>query len=200
MSQDAEIKKIISKIKEDAEREAEKIREEARKKEEEILQKAEAEAKSKSDEILNQGKKEAELEKQRILANAKLQAKKIKLDVKEKIIEKSFSLAEEKLKEVVSSEEYEKILKDLIREAISTIGREDLEVLCRKEDEKVVKKIIKDLSGVELAKDNISTIGGVIVRSKDRQVQVDNTFEARLTRMRDNLRIEVAKILFGGKT
>ncbi len=200
MSQDAEIKKIISKIKEDAEREAEKIKEEARKKGEEILKKAEAEAKSKSDEILNQGKKEAELEKQRILANAKLQAKKIKLDVKEKIIEKSFSLAEEKLKEVVSSEEYEKILKDLIREAISTIGREDLEVLCRKEDEKVVKKIIKDLSGVELAKDNISTIGGVIVRSKDRQVQVDNTFEARLTRMRDNLRIEVAKILFGGKT
>lgn len=200
MSQDAEIKKIISKIKEDAEREAEKIKEEARKKEEEILKKAEAEAKSKSDEILNQGKKEAELEKQRILANAKLQAKKIKLDVKEKIIEKSFSLAEEKLKEVVSSEEYEKILKDLIREAISTLGREDLEVLCRKEDEKVVKKIIKDLSGVELAKDNISTIGGVIVRSKDRQVQVDNTFEARLTRMRDDLRIEVAKILFGGKT
>jgi len=200
MSQDTEIKKIISKIKEDAEREAEKIKEKARKKEEEILKKAEAEAKSKSDEILNQGKKEAELEKQRILANAKLQAKKIKLDVKEKIIEKSFSLAEEKLKEVVSSEEYEKILKDLIREAISTIGREDLEVLCRKEDEKIVKKIIKDLSGVELAKDNISTIGGVIVRSKDRQVQVDNTFEARLTRMRDDLRIEVAKILFGGKT
>ena len=200
MSQDTEIKKIISKIKEDAEREAEKIKEKARKKEEEILKKAEAEAKSKSDEILNQGKKEAELEKQRILANAKLQAKKIKLDVKEKIIEKSFSLAEEKLKEVVSSEEYEKILKDLIREAISTIGREDLEVLCRKEDEKIVKKIIKDLSGVELAKGNISTIGGVIVRSKDRQVQVDNTFEARLTRMRDDLRIEVAKILFGGKT
>lgn len=200
MSQNAEIKKIISKIKEDAEREAEKIKKEARKKEEEILKKAEAEAKSKSDEILNQGKKEAELEKQRILANAKLQARKIKLDVKEKIIEKSFSLAEEKLKEVISSEEYEKILKDLIREAISTIGREDIEVLCRKEDEKVVKKIIKDLSGVELAKDNISTIGGVIVRSKDRQVQVDNTFEARLTRMRDDLRIEVAKILFGGKT
>lgn len=200
MSQDTEIKKIISKIKEDAEREAEKIKEKARKKEEEILKKAEAEAKSKSDEILNQGKKEAELEKQRILANAKLQAKKIKLDVKEKIIEKSFSLAEEKLKELVSSEEYEKILKDLIREAISTLGREDLEVLCRKEDEKIVKKIIKDLSGVELAKDNISTIGGVIVRSKDRQVQVDNTFEARLTRMRDDLRIEVAKILFGGKT
>jgi len=200
MSQDTEIKKIISKIKEDAEREAEKIKEKARKKEEEILKKAEAEAKSKSDEILNQGKKEAELEKQRILANAKLQAKKIKLDVKEKIIEKSFSLAEEKLKELVSSEEYEKILKDLIREAISTLGREDLEVLCRKEDEKIVKKIIKDLSGVELAKDNISTIGGVIVRSKDRQVQVDNTFEARLTRMRDDLRIKVAKILFGGKT
>jgi len=200
MSQDTEIKKIISKIKEDAEREAEKIKEKARKKEEEILKKAEAEAKSKSDEILNQGKKEAELEKQRILANAKLQAKKIKLDVKEKIIEKSFSLAEEKLKELVSSEEYEKILKDLIREAISILGREDLEVLCRKEDEKIVKKIIKDLSGVELAKDNISTIGGVIVRSKDRQVQVDNTFEARLTRMRDDLRIKVAKILFGGKT
>ncbi len=193
-----EVEKITSKIKEEAKREAEKIIEEAKKKEEEIIKKAEAEAKNKSNEILNQSKKEAELEKQRMLANAKLQARKIKLDVKEKIIERSFSLAEDKLKNVVSSDNYEKILRGLIKEAISTIAKENLEVLCRKEDEDVVRKIIKDFPGVKLANENINAIGGIVVRSQDKQVQVDNTFEARMMRMRENLRIDVAKILFGG--
>ncbi|MHA1832546.1 MAG: V-type ATP synthase subunit E family protein [Candidatus Baldrarchaeia archaeon] len=39
-------------------------------------------------------------------------------------------------------------------------------------------------------------MGGVIVRSKDQLLTVDNTFEARLERLREQLRVNIANLLF----
>ena len=43
---------------------------------------------------------------------------------------------------------------------------------------------------------NINTIGGVIVKTKNGEIEVNNTIESRLLRFKKTLRSEVAKILF----
>jgi len=190
---------ILEKIREDSEKEVERIIGEAKKKSEEIIKKSEKDGKKRYEELIIQGKKNAELEKQRIIANARLQAKKLILETKESIIEKTFSLAEKKLRDIVSSDEYESILRKLIEEAISSIPDKQLQILCDERDRELLRKIIKEFPGVELSEENISTIGGIIVKSKDGRIQVDNTFETRIERMRNDLRVKVARILFGGK-
>ena len=190
---------ILEKIREDSEKEVERIIGEAKKKSEEIIKKSEKDGKKRYEELIIQGKKNAELEKQRIIANARLQAKKLILETKESIIEKTFSLAEKKLRDMVSSDEYENILRKLIEEAISSIPDKQLQILCDERDRELLRKIIKEFPRVELSEENISTIGGIIVKSKDGRIQVDNTFETRIERMRNDLRVKVARILFGGR-
>ncbi len=190
---------ILEKIREDSEKEVERIIGEAKKKSEEIIKKSEKDGKKRYEELIIQGKKNAELEKQRIIANARLQAKKLILETKESIIEKTFSLAEKKLRDIVSSDEYESILRKLIEEAISSIPDKQLQILCDERDRELLRKIIKEFPRVELSEENISTIGGIIVKSKDGRIQVDNTFETRIERMKNDLRVKVARILFGGR-
>ena len=44
--------------------------------------------------------------------------------------------------------------------------------------------------------DNINIIGGVIVKTKNGEIEINNTIETRLLRFKKTLRSEVAKILF----
>ncbi len=44
--------------------------------------------------------------------------------------------------------------------------------------------------------DNIKTIGGAVVKTKNGDIEVNNTIEARMLRFKKSLRSEVARILF----
>jgi len=199
--QKEKVEKIIAKIEDDAKAEVERILNEAKAQAAEIRSEAEAKAKAKKAEIISRGKREAEQERARIVANAKLRARRTLLDAKEEVIKEAFSRAEKALADVAKEERYPEILKKLILEAIETIGG-DVEILARKEDKKILSKsFLQDITKeakvkVTLAKDTISSIGGVVVRSKDGKAEVDNTFETRLERISAELRSSVAKVLF----
>jgi len=199
--QKEKVEKIIAKIEEDAKAEADKIISEAKAQAEEIRKEAEAKAKAKREEILSRGRREAEQERARIVANAKLKARKAVLDAREEVIKEAFSKAQEALAKIAKEERYPEILKKLVLEAVDTIGA-DVEVLARKEDKKIfTKAFLKEIEKeakvkVTLAKETISSIGGVVVRSKDGRSEVDNTFETRLERISSELRRKVAKVLF----
>ncbi len=199
--QKEKVEKIIAKIEEDARAEAERILSEAKAQAEGIRKEAEAKAQARKAEIISRGKREAEQERARIVANAKLRARKALLDAKEEVIKEAFSRAEKALADVAKEERYPEILKKLILEAIETLGG-DVEILARKEDKKILSKsFLQEIAReakvkVTLAKDTISSIGGVVVRSKDGSAEVDNTFETRLERISAELRSSVAKVLF----
>jgi V/A-type H+-transporting ATPase subunit E len=193
--------KIIEKIKEDARREAESILEDARREAESILEDARRRAEQRRRDIIARGEKEADLLRQRIVANAKLNARKSALDAKEELISAVFEEAHKQLAQTASTENYRDILRELIKEGVASVG-EDVEVLCRPEDEELLKGgILKDLSrelGVDitLSGEKIDSIGGVVVRAKSGRVEVNNTFETRLQRMKEALRSRIAKVLF----
>jgi V/A-type H+-transporting ATPase subunit E len=202
MNAAAKASKITSRIEEDSEVEAQEILRDVQAKADEIIAKTKAQAKSVEDEIIQKGRHDAELINQRIIANAKLQAKKHGLDVKEEIIQNAFDEAEKRLEKITLSKEYPNILKSIIAEGVESIGGDDVEVVVRKEDVKLVnkaflKELRKKLSvNITLSEDSIKSLGGAIIRTRDGTIVVNNTFETRMRRMRDELRSKVAKILF----
>ena len=121
--------------------------------------------------------------------------------------------------------EYVDALVEMIKEAAVEIGGGDLIVLLKKEDipkvqdklETIVgliKSLIKrekpsDLSAIATEVSNetavettleigepIDTIGGAILRTRNGEIQVNNTIESRMLRFKKSLRSEVAKTLF----
>ena len=121
--------------------------------------------------------------------------------------------------------EYVDALVEMIKEAAVEIGGGDLIVLLKQEDipkvqdklESIVgliKALIKrekpsDLSAIatEVSLETdvettleigepIDTIGGAILRTRNGEIQVNNTIESRMLRFKKSLRSEVAKTLF----
>ena len=121
--------------------------------------------------------------------------------------------------------EYVDALVEMIKEAAAEIGGGDLIVLLKEEDipkvqdklETIVgliKSLIKrekpsDLSAIatEVSLETdvettleigepIDTIGGAILRTRNGEIQVNNTIESRMLRFKKSLRSEVAKTLF----
>jgi Archaeal/vacuolar-type H+-ATPase subunit E len=145
---------------------------------------------------------------QQIISEAKMNSRRMELEAREEVIEEAFSKAEEKLKEIASSDaaEYKASLEKVITEAGTEIGGGDMLVLVKESDAAKIKgsipsieKIISDKTGtptkLEMG-ENINTIGGAILRTKNGEIEVNNTIEARMLRFKKSLRSEVAGILF----
>lgn len=203
MSADVEkIQKIIIK---DAKEKAEGIVSKAREKAQKILDEAKEEAKKEAEEIINKKKAEAESQARRILSEAKLEARLKILNAKEQLISEVFEEAIKRLKEFSQSTQYKTALENLIKDAAMIIGGGELEILFPENTNvdldltrisSEVEKQTRKSTSFTISKDRIKSIGGVIVRSKDQLLTVDNTFEARLERLREQLRVNIANLLF----
>jgi V/A-type H+-transporting ATPase subunit E len=158
--------------------------------------------------ILEDGKKQSAMRYQQIISEAKMKSRRMELDSREEVIEESFKKAEEKLVEIASSEsaEYKESIKNIITEAALEIGGGDLILLLKQEDEAKIIDSISEIENDVKAKtgketnlemgNNINTIGGTIIKTKNGDIEVNNTIEARMLRFKKSLRSEVAHILF----
>ena len=151
--------------------------------------------------ILETGIKQAEAVKRQIIGAAELEARNIQLKALEKAVNESFDAASNQISELKGTS-YDNAIERLIQEGLEVIGPK-AKVQCSPKDKRVVASIVKKLSGKEKVSmddnpDNpLETMGGVVLTTPDESVRFDNTFEARLERMRPNLRQEVAAILTG---
>ena len=200
--------KIVSSIKSEAQSKADVIIQESENEASLILQEGEREAKLAKENILENARKQSSLKYQQLISEAKMNARRAELEAREELIESAFTKAEEELKNVAStsSEEYLNSLKKIIEEASIEIGGGEL-VLSLKEDDiakikdsiPTIEKNIEGKTGnkttLEIG-DSIRTIGGAIVKTKNGDIEVNNTIEARMLRFKRSLRSEVARILF----
>jgi len=150
--------------------------------------------------ILETSEKQAESVKRQIIGAAELDARNAQLRSLEKAVNEAFDLAAKQIS-VVSGAPQEKALASLIQEGLDAIGSQAT-VSCSSKDRKAVSAAIKKLGSkakLSLDDEEIDTIGGVILTTPDRTVRFDNTFEARLERMRPTLRKAIAAILTGGE-
>jgi len=200
--------KIVSSIMSDAQIKAESILAEAEKENESILSEGEAQATAEKEKILENAEKQAKMRYQQIISEAKMNSRRMELEAREEVIEEAFKKAEEKLKEIASSDaaEYKASLEKVIKEAGAEIGGGNLLVFVKESDVAKIKgnlptieKSISNQTGnptkLEMGT-NINTIGGAILKTKNGDIEVNNTIEARMLRFKKSLRSEVAGILF----
>lgn len=200
--------KIVSSIMSDAQIKADSILAEAEKENQSILSEGEAQAVAEKEKILENAQKTAQMRYQQIISEAKMNSRRMELEAREEIIEEAFKKAEEKLKEIASSDaaEYKASLEKVIIEAGVEIGGGELIVLVKGSDAAKIQgslpsieKSISDKSSnptkLEMG-ESIPNIGGAIVKTKNGEIEVNNTIEARMLRFKKSLRSEVAGILF----
>ena len=187
----------ISKIKAEAEAEAQKIITEAKERAERLfLEKVSAELPTLRNKILGAVEEEVRT--------------KILLE-KDKIVRRAFELAKEALIAITEGKsgeyKYDEILYQLIKEAAQRIEEKELYVYTNAKDKKVLsskiteyqKRLSNDLGDVytiEVLPEVIDVIGGVIVRNKTGTKIYNNTFDGRLLTTEDKLRGILGKVLF----
>lgn len=200
--------KIVASINSDSQAKAAIIIDKAKEDAEKIIAEGKMNASKKHDEILESARRDAEIKIQQIMSDAKLNSRRNILTAREEIMEEIFQRAEEKLNKIASarSKDYISSLLKLIKEASMEIGGGSLEIFLKDGDFEEIDKSLKTIerevseeTGNETTLrfgDTINTIGGVIVKTENGNIEVNNTIEARIERFKGFLRLEVAKILF----
>ena len=148
--------------------------------------------------ILETSEKQAQSVRRQIIGAAELDARNAQLRSLERAVNEVFDLAAKQIS-LVSGVPQEQALATLIREGLDVIGPR-AKVSCASKDRKAVSSAIRKLgrkAKLSLDDRELDTMGGVILTTPDGTVRFDNTFEARLERMRPTLRKAVAAILTG---
>ena len=148
--------------------------------------------------VVDGSERQAESLKRQIIGSAELEVRNMLLRTVEEATNQVFQVALAKISER-SSSQHEKALARLTADGLGIIGK-GATVTCNAKDSKVISSIIGELNRKEdadlkLDEKSIETVGGVILSTKDRSIRFDNTFEARLERLKPQLRREVAKVL-----
>ena len=190
---------VVEKILGDANAEAEKIKSEAEEKEAAEQAKQAAELKEYKKQTKALAQKAGEDRKLHLLAGARMDAAKEFLTEKRKILEEVFSKAQEKLGKL-PDEEYRKIMKKLMLEAVET---GDEEVIIGKEEKRIDQDFIKQVNSelgrgskgeLRLSSEREDLGGGFILRRG--KIKTNVSTEVLLAQARKELEIELAKELF----
>jgi len=191
---------IIQEIHREADQKIQYILNEAREKAEKIKDEARKRAESQADWILRKAYTQAEIEKQRVIANARLEVRKKKLEVQESLIREVLQELKARLSSLPDGDYFE-ILVSLTGEAVAELGMGKVVVSSNERTLELIASRLDEFSekvGAEVSLGRaIETIGGVVVGDPDGTVRVDNTFEARIERMENELRAGIARALFG---
>ncbi len=142
-----------------------------------------------------------------VMAEGRMKAKKEMLQKKEGLISDVFKEAEERLQAHVDSERYKEDLARIAVGACRKLGSGDAVVRANRRDLKLLESFKEQMarelsSGEKIVNisfgEPIEAIGGVRVGTPDGKVEIDETFEGRMRREFEVLRVKVAKVLFEG--
>lgn len=197
-------RKIIS----DSEKKAQELIEEAKDKAADILDSARKRAEEMKMSELEQIKKLVEDKSVQDLAEKKVAHHRRLQSYKSQTIDDVFDRVKDELQQYVKKPAYIETLRKLIVESGVALGGGRLSVTVNETDRKKMKKdLVKKLpktiqdkanNKTEMILDEKSsrTIGGAVVSAVDQQASIDNTFEARLERVKEAAKAELEAILF----
>ena len=210
------VENIVSHIQTKAEKEISEILRTAQTEAEKIKQAAQEKAEQEVETTLSNGKRLYSLEGQRMLAETKIDVRRKRMNVREKVIDSSFSEAKKVLETLAAKGKqdhfaYKDILFSLIASASEVVAGDRLELVLNHRDRKTFNKktleevgeLVKQRTGrsmsLVLADEPMQFLGGVVVRDLEKSVEIDNTLETKLNRLKEGIRVDVAKILFGDR-
>lgn len=204
MRPEEDIEILSRAILKEADVDAEQIREDAKAKANAILQRAREEAEKERKEILDQARQEAERLRSQVVANAQLKARTLELEHREKLLDRVFDAAKQKLPSIQKRADYNKFATQLLREALVQLKASKAQV----QADEVTRKALSNGALSELSKelnaeiemgDPLEEGSGVVVDTADGHLHFDNTLETRLRRLQSSLRSAVHRVLIGEK-
>jgi V/A-type H+-transporting ATPase subunit E len=195
------INNLTSKIIDEANAKRDEILGSAREEEAKIIDKKVSEARKMEEDIINKANREALTMKDRIISNAELTVRNNKLAAKQVVISKVFSRALESLNGI-SNEEFAAFMKSRLS-SMELCGEYNL-IIGKNTNQALAAEIVEDMnltfsgSGravqINLVGEPGNFQGGFILEKNG--IEINNTFEALISSMRDDLEYEVTKALF----
>ncbi|NME82739.1 V-type ATP synthase subunit E [Clostridium sp. SM-530-WT-3G] len=189
---------LTSKILKDAEDKKAVILNDAEEERNKILSKKVGEANIEEKTILERAEREAASRKERIISGAELHARNEKLEAKQKVIKEVFETSVKELSNCSADD-----LKGFIKEVILNSNIEGTQNLILNE---VGKKAINEAfvaeintalgnkANIKLSDETGKFKGGFILEQNG--IEINNTFEALVSSLKDDLSLEVARVLF----
>jgi V/A-type H+-transporting ATPase subunit E len=213
---DEGVDKIISYIEAEAGKEISDILLEAQAEADKIEKSAQEKADRERERILSNSERGASLEGQRIIAETRIDVRRKRMDAQEEAIAASFEEVKKALEELAEKGKrdnfvYKDIMFNLIASASEVVAGNKLELVLNQRDSTTFTKgtlreaseLAKKRTGrtisLTLSDETIQCLGGVVVRDIEKQVEVDNTLETKLNRLKERIRVDVAKTLFGDR-
>jgi vacuolar-type H+-ATPase subunit E/Vma4 len=186
----------------EAEVDAQQMREEAKVKADAIRQRAQGEAEVARREILDKAQQEADRLRSQNVSGAQLKARTLQLEQREKLLDRVFQAAREKLAEIQNRPDYEQLAAMLLREALVQLRVNKAEIRADPAtravlEKKALKDISSELNGQFTMADNLEEGLGVVIEAAEGKLHYDNTLGTRLQRLQSTLRSSVHKLLIG---
>lgn len=190
------VKNITSKILKDAEAGKENILASAEEEKNKILSKKASSANEIAQEILQKAEADAKSKKERVISSAKLKVRNNKLAAKQEIIDEVFEKSINKLTEL-SKEQFLNFVKNSIL-SMNLTGKQTLilnETGLKFVDDSFIDELNKEVKAtIALSKTAGNFKGGFILENNG--IEINSTYEALVSSLRDELEFEVAKVLF----
>ena len=205
------VDKICSRIHEDGEKEIESILEKARQTADDIVAKANRAGEEAAEKILKEAHEKGEIARKRLLSSVNLEVKRAKLRAREEIVSAVNERVEKALAGYRKSSDYASVLTGLALEAVSSLEGDSFIVQANSEDIDLVEGTVfpaiieaaqgerRGISKLEAKPFERPVSGGVQVGVPGGKVIYDNTFEARLYRLREEIRNIIFEEVFSSK-
>jgi V/A-type H+-transporting ATPase subunit E len=157
--------------------------------------------------IVKEAKKEADAEFQKEKAKQDLDLRLKITKFRDEIVDEFIHKAIEKIESLIKTKDYEKSLKKIISEAVLTLKQKEVNIFCRKEDKSILSKQFFDAISSDVKKQldmdvkfnlsdkHITSMGGVVLETRDGKISINNTYEKRIERSLDELKRELSLIL-----
>ncbi|AUM96423.1 TPA: V-type ATP synthase subunit E [Clostridium botulinum] len=195
------INNLTGKILEEAKVKKEEFIKEAKEDGKKILDKKTAEAKIIEKNTIEKAERESVTRRERILSNAELKVRNERLQSKQKVIEKVLEKSLEKLSSL-SKEEYLSYIKERIL-TLPIDGDEKI-IINLKDKLLITEDFINEINGGLVKKGKLGNLSlsdetrdfkaGFILEKNG--IEINNSFEALISSMKDELEYEVARVLF----
>lgn len=194
------VEKIVSQIIEDGKKEIASIIDKAERTASEVTGKAEETGGAAAEKILKESREKGEAIRRRTLSSVNIEVKRTRLKAREEIVSAINRKVLEGLENIRSGSDYPVLMADMIVEAILGLEGGSFQVYVDRGDIGLLKNKVFDIVREKARENGIeiehleemvlekSSIGGARVGVPGGRVIFDNTFEARIYRMRDDIR------------
>ena len=187
------IRAMVKHIQAKSDEELEIINENARKRSYEIKKHYSEASKERYNEIVEKAEREAMQIIRKQSARSELEASKLIMEARAKILETAIDEVRKKAEEVISSDDYPSVLTKLITEALETLDEKSVVLKTNFGDRETVKGIVAKLKKenpsiqISLAKENAEIKGGIIAESSDGRVVVVNNIAKKVEESREDI-------------